>query len=101
MRKVILFSSCILLLFRSSAQVNMPTGSAVFSMPIQGWQDPQSRLTANITLDYSSGTGLKVDELPSNVGQGWNLSAGGAIVRMQVGQPDDQKPKDGDRKSVV
>jgi len=95
MRKVILFSACMFFLFRGLAQVSLQTGSANFSIPIQSWQDSRSRLSAAITLDYSSGMGLKVDEIASNVGQGWNLTMGGVIIRMQVGQPDDQKPKDG------
>ncbi len=95
MRKVILFSCFILFLIRGFAQVSLQTGSAIFSLPIQSWQDNKSRLSAAISLDYSSNMGLKVDEVASNVGQGWNLTVGGVIVRMQVGQPDDQKPKDG------
>lgn len=95
MRKVIIFSCFVLYVLHGSAQVSLPTGSAVFSIPIQNWQDTKSRLSAGITLQYDSKSGLKVDEVSSNVGTGWNLSAGGAIVRMQVGQPDDQKPKDG------
>ena len=95
MKKVFLFSSCMFFLFRGLAQVSLQTGSATSSIPLENWQDSKSRLISNITLDYNSNSGLKVDELASNVGQGWNLTAGGVIVRMQVGQPDDQKPKDG------
>src|ERR1700749_79593 len=76
--------------FRTSAQVSLQTGSAVFSLPIFDWQDNQSRLKSTVALSYSSGNGLRVDDLASNVGQGWNLIAGGVISRLQVGEPDDQ-----------
>ncbi len=73
------------------AQVNLQTGSATFSIPMFNWQDDKSRLTSAVGLSYNSGNGLKVGEVASNVGQGWNLFAGGVITRMQVGEPDDQK----------
>jgi hypothetical protein len=74
----------------SFAQVNLQTGSAVFSLPIFNWQDDKSRLNSTIALSYSSGNGLKVNDVASNIGQGWNMVAGGVITRMQVGEPDDQ-----------
>ena len=73
------------------AQVNLQTGSATFSLPMFNWQDDKSRLNSIIALSYNSGNGLKVNDLASNVGQGWNLTAGGVISRMQVGEPDDQR----------
>jgi len=78
-----------------NAQVNLQTGSATFNLPMFSWQDDKSRLNAAIALSYSSGSGLKVNDLASNVGQGWNLIAGGVITRMQVGEPDDQAEYDG------
>jgi hypothetical protein len=75
-----------------SAQVNLQTGSATFSLPMFSWQDDKSRLNSVVALNYNSGNGLKVDDVASNVGQGWSLIAGGVITRMQVGEPDDQKP---------
>ncbi len=78
------------------AQVNLQTGSATFSLPMFNWQDDKSRLNAVVALNYSSGSGLKVSEVASSVGQGWNLTAGGVITRMQVGEPDDQVANDGD-----
>src|ERR1700733_14373437 len=76
--------------FRPFAQVNLQTGSAVFSLPMFNWQDDKSHLSSVIALSYNSGNGLKVDDLASNEGQGWSLVAGGVITRMQVGEPDDQ-----------
>ena len=75
-----------------NSQVNLQTGSATFSLPMFNWQDDKSRLNSVIALNYNSGNGLKVTDIASNVGQGWNLVAGGVITRIQVGEPDDQKP---------
>ena len=72
------------------SQVNLQTGSAVFSIPMFNWQDDKSNLNSIVSLNYNSSNGVKVNEVASNVGQGWNLSAGGRISRMQVGEPDDQ-----------
>lgn len=76
-------------------QVNLQTGSATFSLSMFNWQDNKSRLSSSVSLNYNSGTGLKVNAVASDEGQGWDLLAGGMISRMQVGEPDDQKPKDG------
>jgi len=90
---------CLLVLIfsatRSSAQVNPQTGSATFSLPIFNWQDNYSRLKSVIALSYNSGNGLKVDDIASNVGQGWSMVAGGVISRMQVALPDDQVANSG------
>lgn len=84
-------SSCL----RVTGQVSLQTGSATFSLPMFDWKDNHSRLNVKVALNYNSGNGLKVTEIASNVGQGWNLLAGGVITRMPVGEPDDQKPRDG------
>ncbi|MBK7885187.1 MAG: hypothetical protein IPJ81_16395 [Chitinophagaceae bacterium] len=72
------------------SQVNVQTGSAEFDIPVFSFADGKSGLSHQIILNYSSGSGLKVNDLPSNVGQGWELACGGAIVRKQNGEPDDQ-----------
>ncbi len=76
----------------ADAQVSYQSGSATFALPIFSWQDNQSRLSFSLGINYSSGNGLKVNDVASNIGQGWNLTSGGSITRMQVGEPDDQKP---------
>jgi len=73
--------------FPSLAQVNLQTGSAVFSIPMFDWKDDKSRLVSTVALSYNSGNGLRVNDIASNVGQGWNLVAGGVITRIQVGEP--------------
>src|SRR5690348_13223609 len=92
------FCLCALVLITSSCfgQVNLQTGSATFGLPIFDWKDNVSRLYATVGLSYNSGNGLKANDVASNVGQGWNLIAGGVITRMQVGEPDDQKPYAGE-----
>jgi len=77
---------------KSFSQVNYQTGSATFALPVFNWEDDKSRLNSAISLNYNSGNGLKVSDVASNVGQGWNLLAAGVVSRMQIGEPDDQKP---------
>jgi hypothetical protein len=76
-------------------QVQLQTGSGNYSIPMFNWQDDKSNLKTFISLVYNSGSGLKVNEVASNVGQGWNLISGGVITRMQAGEPDDQYPHPG------
>lgn len=89
-KRALLFFAYLFFCFQTRAQVNLQTGSAVFSLPIFNWQDDKSRLYSIIALSYSSGNGLRVNDVASNVGQGWSLVAGGVITRIQVGEPDDQ-----------
>lgn len=91
MKKALIF----LLLFcitNAKAQVNPQNGSANYSLPIFNWNDNFSRLNNSISVNYNSGNGLRVNDVSSNIGQGWNLATGGVISRIQVGEPDDQKP---------
>jgi hypothetical protein len=95
MKKVFIFLLVLNITSNLAGQVNLQTGSSNFSLPMFNWQDDNSRLNSVVALNYSSGNGLKVSELASNVGQGWRLIAGGVITRIQAGEPDDQKPRDG------
>src|SRR5258706_8209555 len=90
MRRIFLLCVITVVVIRSYGQVNLQSGSAVFSLPMFNWQDNKSRLNSVVALSYNSGNGLKVTDIASNVGQGWNIIAGGVITRMQVGEPDDQ-----------
>lgn len=74
----------------SKAQVNMQAGSAEQSFPLINYTDGKAGLSLGIGLAYSSGNGLLVNDLCSDVGTGWSLDAGGIIVRVQNGEPDDQ-----------
>lgn len=76
------------------AQVDLQTGAAEQTLPLIDYRDTRSGLGAQITLNYSSGNGLLINEIASDVGTGWNLEAGGLITRIQVGEPDDQPAYD-------
>lgn len=95
MKKLCLFVLAGAFYVVSIAQVNLQSGSATFGLPMFSWKDDKSRLNFDVALNYNSGSGLRVDDLASNVGQGWNMIAGGVISRMQIGEPDDQKPYNG------
>ena len=94
-RNLIYVALFLILAQRVSAQVSLQTGGAEFSIPLFNWTDDKSRLSTVLQLNYESHNGLLVDDVPSNIGQGWNLVAGGVITRVQVGQPDDQVPREG------
>jgi hypothetical protein len=91
LKRIFFVSVLLLVVIIPYAQVNLQTGSAVFSLSMFNWQDDKSRLNTAVGLSYSSGNGLRVNDVASNVGQGWSLMAGGVISRMQVGEPDDQQ----------
>ena len=64
------------------------TGRANVQIPLYTVQSRD--LSIPITLTYQS-SGIKVQDLPSWVGAGWNLSAGGKITRIVRGTPDEKK----------
>ncbi|RFS26233.1 hypothetical protein DVR12_00125 [Chitinophaga silvatica] len=72
------------------AQVDLPTGKATFNLPLFSYDDGE-RLSTFIMLNYTGGGGIKNNEVPTSVGLGWELQAGGSIIRSTVGEPDDQK----------
>jgi len=67
--------------------VGLYNGAAQASIPIHSFK--VGGLSLPISLDYST-TGTKVDEIPSRVGMGWTLNAGGVVSRVVHGAPDDQ-----------
>lgn len=66
--------------------VSYHTGVPNISIPI--YTVTQGSLSLPISLSYHS-SGLKVDEVASNVGLGWSLNAGGMITRSVNGGPDE------------
>lgn len=68
--------------------VNMSTGIPSISIPFFSYSDPLKKLALNISLNYHAG-GHKVEDMASNTGLGWALSAGGMISRTMRGKPDD------------
>ncbi len=65
--------------------VNLYTGVPSISVPI--WNLKSRELELPISIDYHA-SGIKVDELASNVGLGWSLNAGGSISVSVMGHPD-------------
>lgn len=64
----------------------MFTGAPEISVPIASVKGRDITLPIALTYDAS---GVKVEQISSWVGIGWNLSAGGAITRQANGSPDD------------
>lgn len=100
-KRLLVIALLVAINFKPKAQVNLQTGGATFSLPIFSWQDEKSRLSSIVALSYNSGNGLKVSDIPSNVGQNWDLVFGGVITRLQVGEPDDQVAKEGNEWDIT
>src|SRR5689334_17656652 len=62
------------------------TGGANASIPI--CQLKAGSYTFPVSINYSS-NGYKPEEIPSRVGLGWSLNAGGSVSRIVRGKPDD------------
>lgn len=88
------------LLSKINGQVNMQVGSAEQAFPLISYVDAKAGLTTGVGLAYSSGNGLLVNDIASDVGTGWNLDAGGVIIRIQNGEPDDQPENSTYKKSA-
>lgn len=69
----------------SELPVTMYTGLPGVVVPV--FEIKLKSQTIPVSLQYHSG-GVKVDELASNVGLGWNLNAGGSINAMVRGKED-------------
>ncbi|HEY0654577.1 MAG TPA: hypothetical protein VGD65_15680, partial [Chryseosolibacter sp.] len=66
--------------------VGMVSGAMQLNIPITSI--PVHNFTIPIAVSYSS-NGVKVDEIASRVGMGWQLEAGGAITRSIRGERDE------------
>lgn len=66
--------------------VNMYSGSPEIGIPIYTHQGRELNLPINLTYDAS---GIKVEQLATASGLGWNLAVGGRISRITNGNPDD------------
>ncbi|MDC7996894.1 hypothetical protein [Gilvibacter sediminis] len=69
-----------------NTEVNMFTGSPNISVPVYVY--PGRELDLPISLTYDA-TGVKVEQVASNVGLSWNLNVGGRVSRIVNGMPDD------------
>ncbi|MGL4630551.1 MAG: hypothetical protein ACRCVT_05020, partial [Leadbetterella sp.] len=66
--------------------VNISTGAMSYAIPLYTLQE--GGLQVPISLNYN-GTGVKLDEVASWAGIGWNLQAGGSMTRQVRGIPDE------------
>lgn len=90
-KKISLFVFLLFQFFLSNSQVKLQTGAPEINFPLYSVTDANNRLNAGVSLTYTGGNGINVDDPGSYVGTGWDLNYGGFISRQQVGEPDDQK----------
>lgn len=69
-----------------STPVNLYNGSPDIAIPLANLQGRELAIPLSLTYDAS---GIKVDQLSTSVGLGWNLKGGGMISRQTRGNPDD------------
>ena len=93
--KLIVAVICLLSAFKIYGHVNMPEGSMNFTIPIYNYNDNFSKLSLKTELFYSSGNGLKVDQVSNFIGTGWDLTGVPVVSRVINGLPDDQIEKPG------
>src|SRR5260221_786255 len=67
-------------------QVNLFTGIPEISIPL--YEIKVGELSIPISLNYHS-SGIKVTDVASRIGLGWDLQAGGSITRKIMGKPDE------------
>lgn len=68
-----------------SLPVNLYTGSPSIAIPVYTLQGHEMNFPISLTYDAS---GIKVDQIATNVGLGWNLNFGGVVSRNVQGQAD-------------
>jgi len=66
---------------------NLYTGAPTIQVPIYTHKGRELDLPISLSYDAS---GIKVNQLPTLTGLGWNLNVGGRISRMVNGLPDDR-----------
>ena len=72
-----------------NVSAGLHTGSANLSIPLHTIN--AGNIKWNIAISYVS-NGIKVDEIPTRVGLGWNLVAGGVVSRVIHDDPDGTAP---------
>lgn len=69
--------------------IDMYRGRNNVSIPICNYQGREMNLPISIS---NSSVGVKVEQIASTVGLGWDLNVGGRIIRMTNRSPDDEYP---------
>ncbi|MFM2194992.1 MAG: hypothetical protein RL092_592, partial [Bacteroidota bacterium] len=77
---------------KSQTSVDYLTGTANVNIPVCSAKG--TSMDFPVSLSYNTG-GIKVNEVASWVGLGWNLNAGGAVSREIHGLPDEMRSKKG------
>ncbi|WP_419699437.1 SpvB/TcaC N-terminal domain-containing protein [Mucilaginibacter sp. NFX135] len=72
----------------AATDVNLYAGKAEINIPI--YTVKEGSLSTGISLKYTGGSGIKVQEIPGEAGLGWALLAGGVITRTTRGTPDEE-----------
>jgi YD repeat-containing protein len=71
----------------ASTDVNLYAGKVEINVPI--YTVKEGSLSTGISLKYTGGSGIKVQEIPGEAGLGWALMAGGVITRTTRGIADE------------
>ncbi|MBS7256761.1 RHS repeat domain-containing protein [Flavobacterium branchiicola] len=71
--------------------IGMFTGAPNLNIPLYTYKT--TNLEVPISMFYGN-NGIKVDEISSNIGQGWNLNVGGVISRIIRDEPDEKRQTD-------
>lgn len=66
--------------------VNLFNGAPEISIPIANLKGRELEIPVSLGYDAS---GLRVEQIPTWVGAGWNLNVGGVVTRNTIGHPDD------------
>jgi len=72
----------------SNVDVDLYTGTALVNIPITSLAS--NSISIPVSLSYTGGRGIRVQDYASFVGLGWQLNAGGSISRVVRGFPDEQ-----------
>lgn len=75
----------------SQNEVNYSSGALNTTIPLYTLSD--GGLTVPIALHYNGSSGIKVEETATSVGLGWDLVAGGKVVRVVRDKPDESYPR--------
>ncbi|MEO1653820.1 MAG: hypothetical protein AAFU64_09760, partial [Bacteroidota bacterium] len=71
--------------------VDLSTGQPSISIPLCALEGKE--INVPVSLSYRSGGGIKVEDISSWVGLGFDLNAGGVITRTVYGNPDETGPE--------
>jgi hypothetical protein len=69
--------------------INLYSGAPDISIPIAKLQAREIEIPVTLTYDAS---GVKVEQIATWAGLGWNLNVGGMVTRQTIGRPDDYNP---------